>query len=302
MGKLIQKAALTPTHQLTQLVEFKTSYYSQVCELHLFETHKSAENVALYFNDLTFTAMIRGKKSVKLGHSNTRFDYTPGSSVIVSPQEEMLINFPDADEDPSQCLALTIPEEYITNTLQQLNLSDTKINEASTWQINSDEYFITNNEGIASATNNILRILKEDHPMKDEFANLALKELVIRMSQSQAFNLLKKDKLKGRFAELIKFIKSNLHQKLHVDKLAKLVHLSTSNFYKMFKQELGVAPNEFILHLRIKKAKELLTHKISVNEVAYETGFSDANYFIKAFKKIEGITPKHFQLHQKIIS
>lgn len=301
MKALINRPALTPKHLLTEWVESKVSYNTQSCELHIFETHRSAQDYSLKFNDLTFTAMIRGKKLVSLGGEAQRFEYLPGYSVIVAPQEEMLIDFPEADLEPSQCLALTINREYIQKTLEQLNATDVKLNDNGQWLISPDEYFISNDEGLTAATNNIMRVFLEDNPMKELFTEMALKELIVRMSQSQAYSLLQKGKMNGRFADLISYIKANLNQKLYIDKLAKFVQLSTSNFYKIFKQEVGMSPNEYILQIRIDKAKELLMHPISVNEVAYETGFSDANYFIKIFKKMVGTTPKHYQMQWRSI-
>jgi AraC-like DNA-binding protein len=63
----------------------------------------------------------------------------------------------------------------------------------------------------------------------------------------------------------------------------------------MFKDELGTSPNEFILQERINKAKELLASQNSIKETAYQTGFSDTNYFTRVFKQLVGVTPKSYQ-------
>ena len=120
--------------------------------------------------------------------------------------------------------------------------------------------------------------------------------------QTQARNLVEKNTLKtqSRIGFVADFIKKNLHQKLSIDAIAKMAYVSKSNFFKMFKQELGLSPNEFIIHERIKKAKELLSQQNSVSETAFSTGFSDTNYFIRVFKQVEGVTPKIFQ-NKKII-
>jgi hypothetical protein len=43
---------------------------------------------------------------MKLDHKTNYFDYYPGESVLVSPGETMVIDFPEADETPSQCISL----------------------------------------------------------------------------------------------------------------------------------------------------------------------------------------------------
>jgi AraC-like DNA-binding protein len=74
-----------------------------------------------------------------------------------------------------------------------------------------------------------------------------------------------------------------------------MAYVSKSNFFKMFKDELGTSPNEFILQERINRAKELLASQNSIKETAYQTGFSDANYFTRVFKQLVGVTPKSYQ-------
>lgn len=73
--------------------------------------------------------------------------------------------------------------------------------------------------------------------------------------------------------------------------------MSTTSFYRFFKRELGMSPIEFILKEKIKCAKKLLKNpSIQINEVCYLSGFENANYFSRLFKKHEGITPKQYQL------
>jgi AraC-like DNA-binding protein len=58
-----------------------------------------------------------------------------------------------------------------------------------------------------------------------------------------------------------------------------------------------MSPIEFILNEKIKYAKKLLSNpNMHIAEVSYATGFEDANYFIRLFKKYEGVTPKQYQL------
>lgn len=73
--------------------------------------------------------------------------------------------------------------------------------------------------------------------------------------------------------------------------------MSKATFYRLFKRELGISPNDYILTEKITRAKALLSNPAAkVAAVSYELGFSDANYFIKAFKKMVGVTPGNYQL------
>ncbi|WP_428067773.1 helix-turn-helix domain-containing protein [Chryseobacterium gambrini] len=294
---LLETPELKRENQLMHLVENQTKFNLNNCEFSIYETHKAAFNVKLHFETIAFTAMLRGKKHMKIDHKTGYFDYFPGESVLVSPGETMVIDFPEADETPSQCISLSLNPEFIENSLNHLNYHLPKVDETSRWNIELDEYFLFNNQSLASATNNIMRIAMDDNSQKDIMADFALKELLIRLMQTQARSMVEKNivKNKSRIGFAVDYIKKNLHQKLSIDSIAKMAYVSKSNFFKMFKDELGTSPNEFILQERINRAKELLANQNSIKETAYQTGFSDANYFTRVFKQLVGVTPKSYQ-------
>lgn len=294
---LLETPELKRENQLMHLVENQTKFNLNNCEFSIYETHKAAFDVKLHFETIAFTAMLRGKKHMKIDHKTGYFDYYPGESVLVSPGETMVIDFPEADETPSQCISLSLNPEFIENSLNHLNYHLPKVDETSQWNIELDEYFLFNNQSLASATNNIMRIAMDDNSQKDIMADFALKELLIRLMQTQARSMVEKNivKNKSRIGFVVDYIKKNLHQKLSIDSIAKMAYVSKSNFFKMFKDELGTSPNEFILQERINRAKELLANQNSIKETAYQTGFSDANYFTRVFKQLVGVTPKSYQ-------
>ncbi|WP_336719126.1 AraC family transcriptional regulator [Chryseobacterium mucoviscidosis] len=294
---LLETPELKRENQLMHLVENQTKFNLNNCEFSIYETHKAAFDVKLHFETIAFTAMLRGKKHMKIDHKTGYFDYFPGESVLVSPGETMVIDFPEADETPTQCISLSLNPEFIESSLNHLNYHLPKVDETSRWNIELDEYFLFNNQSLASATNNIMRIAMDDNSQKDIMADFALKELLIRLMQTQARSMVEKNivKNKSRIGFVVDYIKKNLHQKLSIDSIAKMAYVSKSNFFKMFKDELGTSPNEFILQERINRAKELLANQNSIKETAYQTGFSDANYFTRVFKQLVGVTPKSYQ-------
>lgn len=80
-----------------------------------------------------------------------------------------------------------------------------------------------------------------------------------------------------------------------VDDLADSLHIGRTIFYKRVKDYLDVTPLALIKDIRIKRAKQLLLlRQHTVAEVAYMTGFSDAKYFGKVFKKETGFSPLEF--------
>lgn len=293
----LQTPELKGESGLESLVENRTTFSLNNCEFNIFETHKAAFGVKLHFDNLSFTGMLRGKKHMKLEDKTNYFEYLPGESVLVSPGETMVIDFPEADEAPSQCISISLNPEFVEHSLHTLNLNSPKEDDLSIWTVSQNEFHLLNNQSLASATNNLMRIAMDTHSHKDIMADFALKELLIRLMQTQAGSMLEKSsaKTKGRIGFVVDYIRKNLHQKLSMDAIAKMAYVSKSGFFKMFKEELGISPNEFIINERIRKAKELLIENYSVKETAFQTGFADTNYFIRVFKQTEGITPKSFQ-------
>ncbi|MEZ4788364.1 MAG: AraC family transcriptional regulator, partial [Flavobacterium haoranii] len=98
-------------------------------------------------------------------------------------------------------------------------------------------------------------------------------------------------------APTVEYIRQNITENINIKDLSDKACMSSTSFYRYFKRELGVTPVEFILNEKIKFAKKLLKNPgIQINEVSFASGFEDSNYFIRLFKKYEGVTPKQYQL------
>lgn len=92
------------------------------------------------------------------------------------------------------------------------------------------------------------------------------------------------------------YITENLNEKLTVQRLANESHMSTSHFSRVFKQQTGFSPYDYVLITRLNKAKYLLQKtEMSVSSIAYETGFNSESNFICFFTDNEGISPGKFR-------
>lgn len=92
------------------------------------------------------------------------------------------------------------------------------------------------------------------------------------------------------------YIAESLKEKLTVKKLADKSHMSTSHFSRVFKQQTGFSPYDYILITRLNKAKYLLQKTdMTVASIAYETGFNSESNFICFFTDNEGISPGKFR-------
>jgi PAS domain S-box-containing protein len=81
-------------------------------------------------------------------------------------------------------------------------------------------------------------------------------------------------------------------EKIEIPSLARLAHLSLSQFDRRFKHLFQMTPQQFVLRVRIHAACRLLvSSRDSAAKIASQTGFYDQSYFIKQFQKSMGATP-----------
>lgn len=298
---LISAPSLSHEKSLKTLVENRTVFSLEKCELNLFETYQATEMVPLKFNDLVVTSMLRGKKVMHL-FDDPAFEYVPGETVIVPSNVEMKIDFPEARKDnPTQCLALAIDHRKIVETLDFLNERYPK-ETGSEWTLNHQNYFFYNNVDLAGTMNKLIKECMSDSVTKDALTDLTLQELLIRIVQTQTLKGINDGKTpdsKSPIGLVLEYIRKNLTEDISLRQLSEKACMSTTSFYRFFKREMGMSPIEFVLNEKIRHAKQLLKNReIQVNEVCYLSGFEDSNYFIRIFKKYEGITPKQYQLLQ----
>ena len=99
-----------------------------------------------------------------------------------------------------------------------------------------------------------------------------------------------------RLKKALDFIETHYGEPLNVNRVAKEVYLSSSRLSHIIKNELDITLVDYILKIRIDKAKGLLREReLPISQIALEVGFPDQSYFTKVFKKVENCTPKVFR-------
>lgn len=89
----------------------------------------------------------------------------------------------------------------------------------------------------------------------------------------------------------IRLIEAEYRSKLDADTLAKACLMSVTNFRRTFGKVFAVPPAEYMIRLRMSRAKALLKHTdLSVKEIAQECGYADTEHFCRTFKARHGIT------------
>lgn len=92
------------------------------------------------------------------------------------------------------------------------------------------------------------------------------------------------------------YIRENYNQELHMEDLEKRYFMTKEHLSKLFKNSFGSTPYDFLIQCRMEKAQDLLTDpNRSIVSVADKLGYSNVNYFSKAFRKYYGVSPSGYR-------
>ncbi len=150
----------------------------------------------------------------------------------------------------------------------------------------------------------IIKDMESEFLIKDifnsEITGLKFEELllkVIRGSGKSKMPLINED-TKNRFIEARNTLNDSFNEDWSVEKMAELVSLSSSRFYKLYHDIFSISPNKDLQLIRIEHAKMLLSqNKYLIREIAELTGYNNPYHFIRQFKSITGMTPKKWSLY-----
>ena len=92
------------------------------------------------------------------------------------------------------------------------------------------------------------------------------------------------------------FIHENYQNDIRSEDVAQAINWGYSRFRKVFLQQTGMTPYQYIQETRIKQSKFLIMNTTKpLKEIAYDVGFNNPDYFSTAFRRITGISPMEFR-------
>ena len=94
--------------------------------------------------------------------------------------------------------------------------------------------------------------------------------------------------------KIINYMTDNYQKNITLQDLADYANISSSYLGTIFKMVTGKSTIDYLIEIRINKAKSMLKEGFTVSETAKLAGFNDIYYFSRAFKKYEGISPSKY--------
>lgn len=102
-------------------------------------------------------------------------------------------------------------------------------------------------------------------------------------------------KEKNSIREIESYLRQNYKREVTLQEIAERFYLSREYISRKFRQEFGLTITDYVTQVRIEKAKELLENPhLKVYEIADYVGYQNDKYFIKVFKRAEGVTPSEY--------
>lgn len=130
---------------------------------------------------------------------------------------------------------------------------------------------------------------------REALMNLLLAHLIQRYGVSPG--PAERGRLSGeQLRVVLDHVDDRLASTLSLDELAKLAGMSTFHFARQFKRATGLPPHRYVTLRRIKRAQMLLAdRKLSIAQIAFAVGYSNARHFSDQFRRAVGRTPAMFR-------
>lgn len=130
----------------------------------------------------------------------------------------------------------------------------------------------------------------------EETASLYLQELLLKMSRIRNKKTEIVYKYNHQIEEAIRIFHRNPEENIVIKKYAKENNLNYYHFIDNFTKYTGLAPKQYIINIRMAKAKELLSNSLfSVTDVSGMVGYDNPLYFSRLFKKVVGMAPSEYR-------
>lgn len=228
--------------------------------------------------------VISGKGTFQcLGKS---YDLVAGDSFYIFPGE--LVSYYSDEHDPWQYCWIGFRGNTIDMQLSQIGISAQKPIVTTGQQRKIHSRFLL-----------LHRALERNEPGCDlqagGYMRLLLAEYAKYTNYQPSRRVEADTEIEQQIEHAIRWLTLQYYQPISIEKMAQSLGYHRTHLSKMFKQYTGLSPMNFLLKIRMERAKLLLAGRLTIEQVASSVGFTDALYFSKQFKKWQGSTPTEFR-------
>lgn len=170
-------------------------------------------------------------------------------------------------------------------------------------QIMNREYVYIAPERGAKFTQQVEKIIEnlDQQPVDNEWVSALSYYLLLSLGHEEMYHVdVNHPDFKRYVKPAMNYISENFTDNLTITAVAKHVNVTPQYLDRLFQKIINLSPKEYLLQIRINHAKKLLVSQkhLRVVAVANESGFRDAAYFSRVFKRKTGVTPLNFRKWQ----
>lgn len=204
-----------------------------------------------------------------------------GQIVLYHPMEPQFYYYDGKDEPDVYWIHFTGSD--VVKELENLNLFSKRI------------YSLKARSTFAGLFDDIIRELQQKKPYYSGIADSRLKELLCLMAREGVAS----DEVAAPFTEeveqAVRLFHTHFNKPVNLAEYAAFCNMSVCWFTRLFKRQLGVSPQQYLINVRISHACELLASGCGIAQAGEAVGYEDSQYFSRIFKKHIGQTPSQYQ-------
>ena len=107
-------------------------------------------------------------------------------------------------------------------------------------------------------------------------------------------------KIRAEIYKAMAYIQAHLTENIPREQIGKIVNYDSAYFSKRFKTELGMSYTDYLLHVRMLRAQELLSETdMPIGDIVTQCGYTDFSYFSGRFRQYCGVTPHEWRENRR---
>ena len=203
-----------------------------------------------------------------------------GQGFIITPN--LLEHYYPDEKEPWEYLWFISPDEKFKEILPQFC---------------ADKNTLIFSHNAYRAINDVVEVLKNKN--RTVVNSYEMLELFLKIFNSHIKNVNSPEEKSNADIYLdfaVNYINSNISSVITVSELTEILGISQAYLFKLFDKKFGVSTKQYILDVKLSKAKQLLTQtNLTVTHISASVGFSDVLSFSKFFSKNTGLSPLKFR-------
>ena len=277
---------------------------------------KDINNKVGYLNDNFKIFHIRDKKDIKFEYHHHDFSkivilidgdltyYIEGKAYILKPWDILFVNKNEIHKP------VVNPNKYYERIVIWLNPDFmAKYAQGNNDLLKCFEVAIKNNYNLLRLNMKSIDIIKnliqdiQNCNNSNEFGSEILKEsLFVQLMVLMNRLFLNSDKNRDiediqydkTIEGVLNYINSNLENDLSIDTIASEFFISKYYLMRKFKNQIGSSIHNYVVQKRLILARSLISNGLSMSSVCSRCGFNDYSSFVRAFKKVYGVSPSNY--------